>query len=264
MSSLELFTGHLYAPDSVSIPTVQNPMRPDQPIVYARGQGFSVYVKYPQRTKRLLFTISKRIFSEANTVFQQIVYPKIDEAGVAEFFVDGSSTMSMSPDLYYWDVFQMRDDGTRDIWAPYNTGTFSIVDTPSSSSLVLDTLPTKDIYNQQTNNARIMSLAITKGQLWQLQIRWSAGGTVVDLADYHAYLIATSSSNPQDIVINLSTAAGSIVMDSGTDIITATMTAEETAALATGTYPYYMDVWKDSLCNKITLISGNIVVQNPA
>lgn len=263
MNSSEIFTGHLYAPDAVSIPTVQNPMRPEQPIVYARGQGFSIYVKYPKNTKRLLFTISKRIISESNIIFRQMVYPKVNEDGIAQFFVDGATTLAMKPDLYYWDVFQLHDDGTRDIWAPYNTGTFSIVNTAPSSSLELDTLPLNDIYNQQVTNTRRQNLEITRGLAWDLKIRWSAGGSVMDLNGYNAYLTATNPTDSQVIVIDLSSPDNGIFLDPDTDIITASMTEAQTEALTAGIYPYYMDVWKDNLCNKITLISGNMVVQDP-
>ena len=263
MNSSEIFTGNLYSPDTVSIPTIQNPLRPDQPIVYARGQSFSVFVKYPQKTKKLLFTISKRVYSASGTVFQQIVFPRVEEAGVAEFFVGGETTLSMSEDLYYWDVFQLRDDGTRDIWAPYNTGTFSIVDSPSSNSLHLETPSSNDIYNSQTNNSRVLNLAITRGNPWDLSIRWIAGGVTTNLDGYGALMRIIESTSTNEVVVELSSDNGKIVLNSATDIITASLTAPETSAIALGSYPYYLDVWETNVCDKITLISGNVVVQDP-
>ena len=130
-----IISGNLVLPSSVSIPTVQTPLRPDQPIVYRRGESFNIYVKYPVGTKRLLFTINNRTFTTSDPLFQQIVFPNPKESGVAEFFVDTPTTLSFSAGLYYWDIFQLRDDGSRDIWSSYNTGTFSIVDSPSSNFL---------------------------------------------------------------------------------------------------------------------------------
>jgi hypothetical protein len=147
-----IISGNLISPSSVSIPTVQSPLRPDQPITYGRGESFSVYVKYPVGTKRLLFTINNRTFSTSPPLFQQIVFPNPKEGGVAEFFVDTATTLKFSAGLYYWDIFQLRDDGSRDIWSPYNTGTFSVVEFPSSN--FLDSSP-NSINNNYNNEVSI-------------------------------------------------------------------------------------------------------------
>jgi hypothetical protein len=147
-----IFTGNIVSPEAVSIPTVQTPLRPDQPVTYGRGESFSVYVKYPVGTKRLLFTINDRTFTTSPPVFQQIVFPNPKEGGIAEFSVDTATTLKFSAGLYYWDIFQLRDDGSKDIWSPYNTGTFSIVEFPSSNFVeVSNTSTTEDIYNVTPN-----------------------------------------------------------------------------------------------------------------
>lgn len=133
---MEIFEGKLSSPDSVIIPGVQEAKSIYDPIVYARGEAFDILVKFKLGTKRLLFTISQRVFGSNSILFQQIVFPENGQGGVAQFSVSSEITSSMSAGIYYWDVFQMKDDGSKDIWSPYNTGTFSIVEYPSSSSIV--------------------------------------------------------------------------------------------------------------------------------
>lgn len=261
--SEQIFTGNLYSPDAVSIPTVQNPMRPDQPITYARGQGFSVFVKYPANTKRLLFTVSKRIYSASSVVFQQVVFPKVGEAGVAEFFVGGETTVAMHEDLYYWDVFQLRDDGTRDIWAPYNAGTFSLVDMPSSDNLEIATAQAPDIYNRQQSNPRQRNLTITRGQDWTLNVRWLPGGAQADLSGYSATLSILEPPPSNVSVAELSTDNGKIALDDQTGIISASMGGDDTLGLPLGTFPYSLNIWRSESCDKITLISGSATVSDP-
>jgi hypothetical protein len=131
----EIVEGNIFAPDYMSIPTVQAPLSANDPVVYTKGQSLSFMVKYPIGTKRLLFTISGRVYKAGEELIRQIVYPDPSTSGIAEFFVNGTQTLCMPVGLFYWDVFQLRDDGSRDIWASYNKGTFNLIDSPSVNFL---------------------------------------------------------------------------------------------------------------------------------
>lgn len=131
----EIVQGNIFAPDYINIPTVQAPLPQNDPVTYTRGQTLSFLVKYPKGTKKLLFSVSTRVFAVGNELCQQIVFPDPLQEGIAEFTVPSSDTLKFCAGLYYWDIFQLRDDGTRDIWASYNKGTFNIIDTPSTNAI---------------------------------------------------------------------------------------------------------------------------------
>jgi hypothetical protein len=256
-----IFTGNLISPEAVSIPTVQAPLRPDQPVTYGRGQPFSVYVKYPVGTKRLLFTINNRTFTTSPPLFQQIVFPNPREGGIAEFFVDTGTTLKLSAGLYYWDIFQLRDDGSRDIWSPYNTGTFSIVDFPSSSYIELQTSSTSgDIYNNPPcPDGRNVTLTAVKGDDWFADIKWSSDNGLEDLSGYTAYMPIKPDQFSNNIIVELTTENGRIILDNSTGLITLTLTSTQIDSISTGNYYYFLELTKNNEPTK--LIGGNFVVK---
>jgi hypothetical protein len=137
----DIVEGNIFAPDYMTIPTIQAPLPGNDPVVYTRGQTLSFMVKYPAGTKRLLFTVSGRIYASGGELFKQIVYPDPNSGGVAEFTVTGADTLALPTGMFYWDIFQLRDDGSRDIWNSYNKGTFNLVDSPSVHFLENDMPP---------------------------------------------------------------------------------------------------------------------------
>jgi hypothetical protein len=259
----QIFTGNIISPDSVALPTVQTPLRPNQPITYGRGQAFSVYVKYPVKTKKLLFTISDRTFSTSPPLFQQIVFPNPREAGIAEFFVDTETTLKFTAGLYYWDVFQLRDDGSRDIWAPYNTGTFSIIEFPSSNYLEIDTTEPDDIYNNPNPpcpDGRNATLVLYVGDEWETTIKWTTGESIADLNGYTAYMPVTLNQFVNNIIVELTTQNGRILLDPINGTINLNLPTSVTETLAPGTYYYYLELSKNGETNK--LIGGNFIVRS--
>ena len=258
----QIFTGNIISPDSVALPTVQTPLRPNQPITYGRGQAFSVYVKYPVKTKRLLFTISDRTFSSSPPLFQQVVFPNPKEAGIAEFFVDGETTLRFSAGLYYWDVFQLRDDGSRDIWSPYNTGTFSMIDFPSSNYLELDTTSQPgDIYNQPPcADGRNVTLVAYVGQEWQTNVKWTVDENIADLSGYTAYMPIKTAQHTNDIIVELSTQNGRISLDTINGNISLILPISITETLLLGIYYYYLELTKNNEPTK--LIAGDFIVRS--
>lgn len=134
----DIVKGNIFEPDYMTIPTVQSPLQSNDPVVYTKGQTLSFLVKFPKGTKRLLFTISGRVYAAGSEIFQQIVYPDINSDGVAEFLVSGEETLKMPTGMFYWDIFQLKEDGSRDIWASYNKGTFNLVDSPSTNYINLN------------------------------------------------------------------------------------------------------------------------------
>lgn len=256
----KIFTGNVVSPESVAIPTVQTPLRPNQPIVYGRGQPFSVYVKYPVGTKRLLFTITNRVVSTSSPLFQQIVFPSPKEAGIAEFIVDTEHTSKFSAGLYYWDIFQLRDDGTRDIWSPYNTGTFSIVEFPSSNYIELDTTsPQDDIYNNPPcSNGRDVTLTATKDDDWSADIKWISESGSTDLSGYTAYMPIKSNQFDSNIIIELTTENGRILLDNSSGFITLSLSLSLLNSIPNGTYYYYLELRKNGQPTK--LIGGKFII----
>lgn len=258
----KIFTGNIVTPDSVSIPTVQAPLRPDQPIVYGRGQAFSVYVKYPVGTKRLLFTINDRDFSTSPPLFQQVVFPDPKEGGIAEFFVDTATTLRFSAGLYYWDVFQLRDDGTRDIWSPYNKGTFSMVDFPSSNYIEIQQSGTDDIYNNpDAYDGRNVTLVAYKDEDWEANIKLSVDDEIKDLSGYSAYLPLKPDQFGNTIAAELTTENDGIILDPINGIIKLVFEASFLNLLDSITYYYYLELTKAGASSK--LIGGNFIVREP-
>jgi hypothetical protein len=256
-----IFTGNIVSPEAVSIPTVQTPLRPDQPVTYGRGESFSVYVKYPVGTKRLLFTINDRTFTTSPPVFQQIVFPNPKEGGIAEFSVDTATTLKFSAGLYYWDIFQLRDDGSKDIWSPYNTGTFSIVEYPSSSYIELQTSTTPvDIYNNPPcPDGRNVTLTALKNDDWFADIKWGSGDNVSDLSGYTAYMPVKTDQFSNTIIIELTTENGRIILDNSSGLITLALTSAQLNTIPNGTYYYYLELTKNNEPTK--LIGGNFIVK---
>jgi len=259
-----IFTGNLISPDTVSIPTVQTPLRPNQPVTYGRGESFSVYVKYPVGTKRLLFTINDRTFTTSPPVFQQIVFPNPKEGGIAEFSVDTATTLKFSAGLYYWDIFQLRDDGSKDIWSPYNTGTFSIVEFPSSNFVeVSNTSTTEDIYNitpPSNSSGRNLRLVATQGQDWSLVVRWTAGSVLADLSGYSAFMPIKTSASATSNLIELRNTNGRISFNVAESTITMSLAASSILSLAPSTYYYFLELSRGSYSTK--LIGGDFVVES--
>jgi hypothetical protein len=239
----EIIQGNLFSPDFVSIPTIQAPIMPTQPISYGRGQSFSVFVKYPVGTKKLLFTVTGRIYSPNKTpVFQQIVFPDVKEAGVAEFFVGEKDTLAMEPDLYYWDVFQLRDDGSRDIWSPYNTGTFSIFNYPSSPWLNVDIRPDPETGTAGDYSVILYNMEIPQGDTWCRKINWTADGEPVDTTGYTASMRIKLTTISPTSIIELTTENGRIVLGGENGLITLQLTPAQTNGISPGQYYYDLDL----------------------
>lgn len=135
-----IIEGKIINPSFIETPNIQPEPRGDDPTVFVRGQGISFRVKFPIGTKRLLFTISERVFSQ-EALFEQVVFPPKDEVGVAEFSVPEEKTFQWCAGLFHWSIFQLRDSGEREVWLPFNAGTFSLIDSPSTRTLVEDKAP---------------------------------------------------------------------------------------------------------------------------
>jgi hypothetical protein len=241
----ELVQGNIFSPDFITIPTVQPPLPANDPVVYARGQSLAFYVKYPKNTKRLLFTISGRIYKAGSEIFKQIVFPDPKVEGVAEFSVGYDQTIKMPAGLYYWDIFQLRDDGSKDIWASYNKGSFNLIDMPSTYALEIDlTNPiTDNIYNQdiaptQEQPPTNVDFTIVNGTTWIQSLRWTSSGNIVDLTDYTAKLALKKRVDSPIPVFEFTTENGMITLGGVTGMINIQATAEQTQSIPPGYYVY--------------------------
>ena len=253
----DIIEGNLVNPSSVEIPGSQSPILGLNPFVYRRGESFKTYIKFPAGTKRLMYTISGRIFGSESIVFQQIVYPINGQAGTAEFFVDTATTSCLTPGMYWWDVFQLNDDGTRDLWSASNSGTFSITDSPSSSSI---TIASSGIVAPPTPPpCTPYDFTIIKGATWSQSLKWISAGSAVDLTGYSAALNAKVSISDSSSVFSLTTGNGEISLASdGT--ISLTLTSGQTAALTAGNYAY--ELFLTSPGSVVTrLLNGFLFVQ---
>lgn len=135
-----IITGKLHNPTIISAPNVQPEPGADDPIYFTRGQSISIMFKFPSGTKRLLFSVSQRIFDK-EALFEQVIFPPKDEVGVAEFVIPDEKTFSWCAGLYHWTVFQLRGDGSKDVWLPHHKGTFNLVDSPATRTLTSDEGP---------------------------------------------------------------------------------------------------------------------------
>ena len=263
----ELVQGNIFTPDFITIPTVQAPLPQNDPVVYSRGQTLSFYVKYPKNTKRLLFTVSGRIYKAGSEIFRQIVFPDPKTDGVAEFTVGFDQTIKMSPGLYYWDIFQLRDDGSRDIWASYNKGTFNLIDSPSTYALEIDlTNPiTDNIYNEdvalpEEQNPTKIDFTIVNGTTWIQSLRWTSSGNVVDLTDYTAKMSLKKRVESPIPVFEFTTENGRITLGGASGIINIQASAEETEDIPPGFYVYDLILKLGDF--EVRLLSGTMKVES--
>jgi len=257
---MEIFEGNLANPSSIIIPGVQAPIGGSDPLSYGIGESFQVYVQFKPGTKRLLFTISTRSFGSNSVVFQQIVFPQNGQGGIAEFSVGADTTSRLSPGVYYWDVFQLRDDGSKDVWSAYNTGTVNIVEYPSSSTIQLQTTPTTntiDAYPSQTNT---LNMYIVNGSTFSKIITWNSAGEPVNLTGYTAEMLIKNSLSSDSAIFTLSTSNERIALGGEAGTIALNISSEDTSTITVGTYVYTLTLTSGSTVKR--LLEGTMSVTN--
>jgi hypothetical protein len=246
----EIIQGNIFDPGVFLVPTMQAPSSLRDPSVYVKGQTISFTVSFPIGTKRLLFTLSNRIF-DGREILKQSADPDPRVPGVSEFVVGWDITSKLNVGMYYWDIFQLASDGTKEIWLPYNKGTFSIIDSPSSMSIELDTTNIVDA----TKN---IDLTIQKGSTWTQSIRWLTSGVVVDITGFTGRMKIKKSYYSTSSEIELTTENNRMLLGGGLGTIEIGLTATETEQLIPGKYVYDLELINGS--SVINLMSGRITV----
>lgn len=248
----EIIQGNIFDPGIFWTPTMQSPLSLRDPSVYVKGQTISFTVSFPARTKRLIFNLSNRVFNGSEIV-KQVVDPDPNVPGACEFVVGWDITSKLNVGMYYWDIFQLASDGTKEIWLPYNKGTFSIIDSPSSLSIVLDTTniidPVKNI-----------NLTIQKGSTWTQSIRWIASGQIMDLTGFTARMKIKKNYYSALTEIELTTENNRVLLGGELGTIEIGLTAEETDQLVIGKYVYDLELVNGDIVTN--LMSGQITVLN--
>jgi len=153
--------------------------------------------------------------------------------------------------MYYWDIFQLASDGTKEIWLPYNKGTFSIIDSPSSMSIELDTTNVVDA----TKN---IDLTIQKGSTWTQSIRWLTSGVVVDITGFTGRMKIKKSYYSPSSEIELTTENNRMLLGGILGTIEIGLTVTETEQLTPGKYVYDLELINGN--SVINLMSGKITV----
>lgn len=248
----EIIQGNIFNPGAFLVPTMQTQTPSIDPSVYVKGQTISFTISFPAGTKRLLFTLSNRIF-DGNEIVKQVVDPNPAAPGACEFVVGWDVTSKLNTGMYYWDIFQLASDGTKEIWLPYNKGTFSIIDSPSSMSIVLDTTNIID-------PTRNVNLTIQKGSTWTQSIRWLSSGEVVNITGFTARMKVKKSYYATLVEFQLTTENNRILLGGELGTIEMGLTASETEQLIPGKYVYDLELINGSLITN--LMNGQITVLN--
>jgi hypothetical protein len=248
----EIIQGNIFDPGVFLVPTMQTQTPSINPSVYVKGQTISFTISFPAGTKRLLFTLSTRIFN-GNEIVKQVVDPNPAAPGACEFVVGWDVTSRLNTGMYYWDIFQLASDGTKEIWLPYNKGTFSIIDSPSSMSIVLDTANIMD-------PTRNVNLTIQKGSTWTQSIRWLSSGEVVNITGFTARMKIKKNYYSSVVALELTTQNNRILLGGELGTIEIGLTASETEQLVPGKYVYDLELINGN--SIINLMNGQITVLN--
>jgi hypothetical protein len=248
----EIIQGNIFDPGIFWAPTMQSPLSLRDPSVYVKGQTISFTVSFPVRTKRLLFTLSNRVFNGSEIV-KQVVDPNPAAPGACEFVVGWDVTSKLNVGMYYWDIFQLASDGTKEIWLPYNKGTFSIIDSPSSQSIELDTTNIVDA-------TKTINLTIQKGATWTQSIRWLTSGEIVDITGFTGRMKIKKNYYSTSSEIELTTQNNRMLLGGDKGTIEIGLTSNETEQLIPGKYVYDLELINGS--SVINLMNGQITVLN--